>query len=279
VLTLGLCLASAAFALWAVQTTALDEGSLHRNAREVLAESTVRGAMTNRLAGALAATAPAATADPTAFAALSERVLDQPAFVAAFAGALDRIQARVTRGASGAITLDPVLVNEAVRSATADQPTVLAELTAGPPLAIQVPEEQAPDLAQWADLWRAATRAFACFGLALITYGLLRIDRRLWAIGKVGRWAIGVGVATLALFWLAPRALLEPIGGWVAVGGAVARGGAPLITAALAMIMAGVLAVVAAHRWQANDRARVLSVIPHAPSRSAAGSHPWQSPV
>lgn len=280
VLTLGLCLASAAFALWAVQATALDPGPLHRDAREVLAESPVRHAMVTRVVSALSTTVPAGVAvDPTVLATVASGAIEQPAFVHAFAGALDRVQAHVVDGASGPITLNPALVMQAVRAAGAGEPQLAAALASSTPLVVQVPSDQVPDFAHWADLWRNAVRALAFFALLLVTYGMLGVDHRVWAIGRIGRWAIVTGVGTLAVFSLLPRVLLRPLGGWVAVGGAVLEAGDHLVPISLALIAAGAIVVVGAHRWEARDRQRLLAVIPHAATRSTAGSNPWESPV
>lgn len=274
VLTIGLCLAALALGLWAVQTTALDHGALHRGAGEVLSERPARQAMQSRLAlaiGTSGVTADAATVD-----ALAGRALEEPEFVAAFAGGLDQVQDHVVDGTTGPITLDADLVTQAVRRAAVGDPQLAAPLAATKPLVVEVPVDDIPDLARWAHLWEAAVRALVFVALLLITYGLLRNEHRVWALGRVGRWAIVVGVATLTLFWLVPRALVRPLGGWIAVGGAVAGAGEQLVPIALVLVAAGALAVIAAHRWETHDRKRVLSAIPRAPTRSTT---PWESPV
>jgi hypothetical protein len=238
--------------------------------------------MTTRLTAALIASAPVgASVDPAVVSGLATRSLEQPAFVAAFAGALDRIQAHVVDGTEGPIILNPLLVSEAVQAAGATDPQFAGRVAEMPPLEIQVSEEQVPDLARWADLWTTAVRAFAFLGLLFITYAMFRIEHRVWAIGRIGRWAMVAGLATLALFWVLPRALLRPLGGWIAVGGAVVASDDILVPISFVLIAAGALAAFGAHRWEAQDRRRLLSVIPRAPSRSHAGSDPgpWQSPV
>ena len=109
--------------------------------------------------------------------------------------------------------------------------------------------------------------------------GFLRVEHRIWAIGRIGRWAIAIGVGTIALFWVVPRALLGPLGGWIAVGGSVAQAGEVLLPISLVMIATGTLAVVSAHHWEARDRQRVLSVIPRTSDRVPSASNPWESPV
>jgi hypothetical protein len=277
VLTTGLCLASTAFVLWAVQATALDPGPLHRNAHAVLAESPAHDAMTQRVAQALVTSG--VTANPAAIAAAANQTVEQPQFATAFADALDQVQAHVVEGATGSITLDPVLVTLAARAATAGDAQIAASFTTATPLVVEVPTDEIPDLAQLADAWAAAMRAFAFFAILLITYGLLRIEHRVWAIGKIGRWAIVVGSGTLATFWLLPRVLLRPLGGWIAVGGAVAASGDVLVPVSLVLVATGAVAVIAAHRWEAHDRKRVLSAIPRSPTRSTTTPGNWESPV
>ena len=91
---------------------------------------------------------------------------------------------------------------------------------------IQIPEEQVPDLAQWADLW-TATRARA---------RLLRPAARHLRAAARSSIASGRSVGSAGgRSWSAsarsrcsgslPRALLRPLGGWIAVGGAVVASG------------------------------------------------------
>ncbi len=185
----------------------------------------------------------------------------------------------MVEGAIGPITLDPVLVTRAIRAAAAGSPEIASAITAATPPAVGVPTEEIPDLARWTDLWELVGRALAFFGVLLITYGLLKIDHRLWAVGKIGRWAVVVGAGTLAMFWLVPRTLLRPLGGWIAVGGAVASSGEVLVPVSLIMVGAGAVAVIAAHRWEAMDRKRLLSAIPRTATRSSTGPSHWESPV
>jgi hypothetical protein len=280
VLTLGLLLVSIAFLLWAAQVTALEPGPLHRSAGEVLSESPARNAMVTRLTRDLVTDVPtAAGVDPATLTAIATAAVDQPEFVTAFAGALDHLQTHVVDGTIEPITLDPALVSQAVRTAAtaANQPQLAAAVATSAPLVIDVPVDHVPDLAHWADLWKAAVRALAFIGLLLVTYGMLKIEHRLWAVGRIGRWSIGVGLTTLAVFWLLPRALLRPLGGWIAVGGAVLASGDLVVPVSLALVGIGTVTVIAAHRGELHDRKRVLSEIPRAMTRSRKST--WESPV
>jgi hypothetical protein len=280
VLTIGLCLASVAFVMWAVESTVVDRGPLHDEAREVLAESPAQKAMHTRLAQAIALSR---AVDPAALDALVDRTMEQPEFVEAFAGALDHVQEHVVEGATGAITLNPGLVTAAVRAAATGNPQVNAPLATQNPIVVQIPDDEIPDLAQWARLWEAVTRGLTLFGLLLVGYGILVSDHRVWAFGRVGRWAIVVGSGTVVAFWLVPRLLVRPMGGWIAIGGAVAGASEELVPVALALVALGALAVIASHRWGDSDRRRVLSAIPRAPTRSttarAAGRSRKPSPA
>ncbi|HEY3723560.1 MAG TPA: hypothetical protein VGN59_09415 [Acidimicrobiia bacterium] len=277
-LTLGLCLATAAFALWTLQATALDHGRLHDASRTVLSESTVHQTMANRVAAALDGTA-AGGGDAATVASVASTTLDQPEFVAAFAGALDQVQEHVVDGTTGPITLDPALVGQAVHAAAVGQPQVTAAVDSGAPLAVSISEDQVPDLARWASIWETVTRALAFLALLLVTYGMLRVEHRAWAVGRIGRWTVAVGVGTLVVFWLLPRALLRPLGGWIGVAGAVLEAGEFLVPVAFGLIACGLIAVVCTHRWEANDRRRTLSAIPQTAGRSASGAGRWESPV
>jgi hypothetical protein len=277
-LTLGLCLATVAFAMWSLQATALDQGPVHRDARTILTETTVNKAMVERITTAVDASVSTGV-DPSVVAEVATASVQQPDFVEAFAAALDRVQEHVVAGTTGPITLDPTLVTGAVRAAAVGQPQLTTALAAGAPLIVSVDDQQVPDLARWAGLWEGITRGLAFVALLLITYGLLRVEHRVWAVGRIGRWAVAAGIGTLVAFWLLPRILLRPLGGWIGVGGAVLEAGEFLVPVALVLIGLGVVAVVGAHRWEARDRRRVLSSIPRAPARAAAGASHWESPV
>jgi hypothetical protein len=276
--TFGLCLATLAFTLWAMGATAIVSGPLHRDAASVLEQSPVHRTMANRVAGAIAAQIPTGGAvDPVVLAAVADATLEQPAFVAAFANALDQVQEHVMRGTVNPISLDPVLVAQAARDASAGHPELAAALSAGTPIVVGIPDDDVPDLSHWADLWQGATRVFAFFALVLVTYGALRVEHRAWALGRICRWAIVVGVASLALFWVLPR-VLEALGGWIGVGGVVLGGNDTLVPIAFVLIAGGIAGVVTAHRFEAHDRRRVLSAIP-GPSTRGGATNPWESPV
>jgi hypothetical protein len=207
--------------------------------------------------------------DPAGLDALVDRTMQQPEFVEAFAGALDRVQEHVVDGAaSGAITLDPGLVTTAVKAAAAGNAQVNVALATQKPIVVQIPDDEIPNLAQWARLWQTVLRGLALLGLLLVTYGVLASEHRVWAFGRIGRWAIVVGSGTVVLFWLVPRVLVRPMGGWIAIGGAVAGASEQLVPIALTLVALGAVAVIAAHRWGDSDRKRVLSAIPRAPTRS-----------
>ena len=278
ILTIGLCLATLAFTMWAIGATAIVPGPLHRDAARVLDKSPVHRTMANRVAAAIATQIPAGHAvDPLVLAAVADATLEQPAFVAAFANALDQVQEHVMHGTANPINLDPVLVADAARDASAGHPELAGALSAGTPIAVGLPDDNIPDLAHWAALWQGATRVVAFFALVLMTYGALRVEHRVWALGRICRWAIAVGVGTLALFWVLPR-VLEALGGWIAVGGVVLGGDNMLVPLALVLIVGGTAGVVSAHRFEARDRRRVLAVIPH-PSSRGGTSGPWESPI
>jgi hypothetical protein len=293
-LTVGLCLAAIAFVMWTIQSAVVDRGPLHDEAHQVLSESPSQTAMHTRLAQSLASTR---GVDPAALDALVDRTMQQPEFVEAFADALDRVQEHVVEGATGAITLNPGLVTTAVRAAATGDAQVNAPLATQSPVVVQIPDDELPELAQWARLWETVLRGLAFVGLLLVAYGLILSDHRVWAFGRVGRWAIVVGSGTLVGFWIVPRVIVRPMGGWIAIGGAVAGASEELLPVALALVAMGALAVIAAHRWGDSDRRRVLASIPRAPTRSTgaraattacppvAASSPspaptrWESPV
>lgn len=278
ILTFGLCLATLAFTLWAVGATAIAAGPLHRDAARVLGQSPVHQTMANRVAAAIAAQVPTSGAvDPVVLAAVADGTLEQPAFVAAFANALDQVQEHVMHGSVTPISLDSVLVAQAARDASAGHPELAGPLSAGTPIVVGIPSDNVPDLSRWADLWQGTTRALGFLALVLMTYGALRVEHRVWALGRICRWAVAVGAGSLALFWVLPR-VLEALGGWIGVGGVVLGGNDTLVPIAFVLIVGGIAGVISAHRFEAHDRRRVLAAIP-GPSTRGGASNPWESPV
>lgn len=276
---MGLSLATLALLLGAVQATAFEPGPLRDRARSMLEQEPVQRTVAKRVADAIVAQAPAGTAvDPLVLSSVATRTLEQPAFVHAFGEGLDQVRAHVVDGAVNPIALDPVLVGQAVRAAAAGQPELSALVAAAPPIAVQIPDDNVPDLAHWADLWKTAVRVLAFVALLLITYGLLRVEHRVWAVGRIGRWAVAAGVATLVLFWVVPHIVLTAIGGWVGVTGVVLGANAALVPLGLALVAVGAIVVLAAHRWESRDRRRFLAVVPR-PGTPGGASSRWESPV
>jgi hypothetical protein len=278
VLTLGLALCTVAFLLWAVESTVVTRGPLQRESAALLAEPPIRESMGGRVADAIAAQLPPGTAvSPAVVLAVADRTLDQPAFVIAFSGGLDQVQEHVVDGAVNPIGLDPVLVAQAARDASANEPSLAALLAPARPLVVGIPDEEIPDLARWADFWSRATRALLFLAIVLVTYGALRVEHKPWAVGRIGRWALVVGASTLVLFWALPHVLFDAIGGWFGVAGVVVAGDDHLVPISLLLALGGALAILGAHRWEAHDRKRVLAVIPGQGDGASTAS--WQSPV
>ncbi len=182
------------------------------------------------------------------------------------------------RGAVNPITLDPVLVAQAARDASLGHPELAVAMSADTPITVTVSDEHVPDLSHWADLWQGATRLLAFFALLMITYGALKIEHRVWALGRICRWAIVVGASTLALFWGLPL-VLEALGGWTGVAGSVLGANESLVPIAFILIAGGIVGVVTTHRFEAHDRKRVLASIPGPSTRPGGASNPWESPI
>jgi hypothetical protein len=279
ILTLGLCLATLTCLMWAIGATAISSGPLHRDSAGLLEQSPVHQTMRNEVTAAIAAQVPTGGAiDPLVLADVADRTLEQPAFVAAFATALDQVQDHVMRGTVNPITLDPVLVAQAARDASTGHPELAGAMNAGTLIIVTVSDEHVPDLSHWADLWQGTTRALAFFALLLITYGTLKVEHRVWALGRICRWAIVVGVSTLALFWGLPL-VLEALGGWIGVAGSVLGANDSLVPIAFFLIAGGVAGVAAAHRFEAHERKRTLASIPGPSTRPGGATNPWESPI
>src|SRR5262249_47875808 len=162
--------------------------------------------------------------------------------------------------------------------AAAGQPQLASLVEANQPISVQIPDDDIPDLARWADLWKTIVRVLVFAALLLITYGLLRVEHRAWAIGRIGRWAVADGVAVLVLFGVVPHIVLTAIGGWVGVTGVVLGANTALVPLGLALVAGGAATVLAAHRWETRDRRRFLAVVPRPGTPGGAASR-WESPV
>ncbi len=73
ILTLGLCLATLTFLMWAIGATAITAGPLHRDAAGLLEQSPVHQTMANEVAAAIATQVPTGSAvDPLVLADVGE---------------------------------------------------------------------------------------------------------------------------------------------------------------------------------------------------------------
>lgn len=269
VLTLGLLGATVAAFAGALSATAFSEPVLTDTAPSLLDAGQVRDPLRLRTADALVATVSAVAAmDPQTRDRLAESVLDQPSFVAGFAGVVSSVYDHIFNGETGLIVVDPA----AVRSAT---DAALAEVT--PDLSAVVPPESLPLVAvdtatiPRLDGWDRATRVgaivLAVVSIVAIGFGIARGDKRLRAVGRVGRWCVVVGLCVLAVFWLIPTLVTPLLGGWIEVGGIALSGSSALLVPGLAAVAVGMSFMYLASRFTKLQREHALSSVPRAPSR------------
>lgn len=269
VLTLGLLGATIAAFLGALSATAFSEPVLTDTAPSMLDAARVRDPIRLRTAAALVATVGAVAAmDPESRDRLTESVLDQPAFIAGFAGVLESVYDHIFAGETGPIVVDPAAVRSATEAALAE---VAPDATAAvPPESlplVAVDTASIPRLDGWDRTARVGAIVLAVTSFVAIGFGVARADKRLRAVGRVGRWCVVVGLCGLGLFWLIPTFVTPFLGGWIEVGGIALSGSSALLVPGLAAVAVGMSFMYLANRFTKLQREHALSTVPRAPSR------------
>jgi hypothetical protein len=268
VLTIGLVLACVAGLAACVEVAALDRGAVEGDAARLVTTGQVESSLRPRAAAVLAAVAPAGSTlggDPDAAA---EQMLRDPAFTAAFAGALGSVSRHVFDGETGPIQLDPTLVHTAaVTTLSTLDPTTAGLAGADPGPTVALDTDAIPSLSGAPAIVRLVGTVSGVLGLILIVVGLALSEKRIRAFGRVGRWIAGAGVFVLLAFWLVPRFALPLVGGWTEVAGVVISSGNAFLLPGLVLVAIGVAVSVSANRLIALGRDHTLSVVPKAPMR------------
>jgi hypothetical protein len=282
ILTTGLVLACVAVLVACIQVTVLDQSAVESSAGKMLRTQQVEASMRPRAAVVLAAVVPAGITLGTQPGdnpdAAVDRMLHDPAFTQAFAGALGSVSSHVTQGESGPIVLDPALVRAAaVSTVTALDPAAAGLPSTDTAATVAIDTTSIPDLRGATSALRIAGSVAGILGLILIFAGILLSDRRIRAVGRLGRWIAGTGLVVLVLFWLLPEFVMPVVRGWTQVAGVVMSSGGALLVPGLVLAAVGVAISFGAKRLVALGREHTLAVVPKAPMRRAtAGDKRWR---
>jgi len=282
ILTIGLVLACVSVLAACIHVAALDQGTVASDAGRMLRTGQIESSMRPRAAAALAAVVPAGAtlgtgtgAEPNAAV---DSMLHDPAFTQAFEGALGSVWNHAFQGENGPIVLDPTLVHSAALSTVAALDPAAGNLPGtdtGPPVAVD--SASIPNLGAVASGVRVAGSLAGVLGVILIATGILVSDRRTRAVGRLGRWIAGTGIAVVVLFWLLPELVLPVVGGWTEVAGVVMSSGGMFLVPGLALTAVGVAVAFGANRLIALGREHTLSVVPKAPMRrTTAADRKWR---
>jgi hypothetical protein len=255
VLVTGLSCAVVAGALWSVQHTITDRQTILREANTLARSEPVREEFSGQIADAIVPhNTQSSPADINAANDVARKAVESPEFETAFANALPAMYAQVVDGVTGAVVLDPGLVNQAVRSTGATPP---------PDLTLRIAPGQLPDLRRPLDLLARGAAALGALAALLIGFGLATSSHRGRAVMRIGRWMITVGILAIVAFWALPTLALLPLGGWISVIGIVLATADWLAVPAAVMAAIGVAIVVVGRAGENEGRRRELATIPH----------------
>jgi len=281
----GLALCALAFVGWTVETTVLSPTALRDASADLLDQPTARAATESAVDRGLAISLPGV--DGTVRAELSAAIVDRPEFAAAFADAVVTVRDRVVRGTppdhagsplgvdaapdtardEARFTIDGTRVDAALRAVASTDPR-FAGLAAASVGLVGIPADAVPDLHREFRATQMLLRLAGVAGLILTVLGVAVTRRRSDALGRIGRWALGTGAATMAVYLVLPK-LLAVGGGWWGAGGALLRAGGALTFVSLALVALGGLAMLIARAWARHERRGVLAAVPVAPSGRA----------
>lgn len=259
-LTIGLLAAALGYTGYTLSRTVFNADAVADSATRILEAPVVRDEITDRLVKALnvQVSDPGATTDPAQVRAAADAAVASPAFAAAFGAALRQIHAMIFAGASGSVTLDPVGVTDAVRTAAG---------TAAPGLAAQIPSDglavtiTSEDVPHWHDMPRALdalTWMLLAFAAIAIVCAIVIHPDHAQALGRVGRWALVVGGLQLLIFGLLPRWGLPSLGAWGEVSAAVLEAsGTTFLRAAVAITTGGAVCILISELWRSRRRTLV----------------------
>ncbi|HZQ77671.1 MAG TPA: hypothetical protein VFE55_10100 [Acidimicrobiia bacterium] len=273
--TLGLLAASLAWWSYAARATILDPGGSARIADVLVKQPVIRDAVAEGLGNALRQMVPdGSPVSAQEMAAVAHKALDDPAALQALRTSLIDAHQRLVGNYDGPVSVDLSPIAAAGRRALlAARPELAGALPEPPPLSVDLPTQHLPKLGWLPERTRELTGLAGLLAATLLALGLLAAADRPRVLARAGRWALRAGVGWAAFAWALPWALTKIDQPTLAALGAICVAAAgPMIAPALALVCAGVGALLGARAWRL-----AMAALPPAPPPSGPGSGPGSS--
>jgi hypothetical protein len=258
---LALLAASVAWGAFTTSFTVFRPGGSERVA-DVLVEAP---AVRDMLAAALAKSLTSGKSDgpqiPGAeVESIARRVLDDPRTLALLRTAVVGAHRRIVGAADGPVQLDMAPVAQAARDALIGAHPELAASLPASPSTVEMPTDKLPKLAPLRGHIGRIGRAAGLAAVWLLLGAFLVASDRPKVLRRAGRWAVGVGLASMATGWLLPSLLSRVENPSLSVIGALAIAVVgPMVVPAVILVAAGAAATVVARAWRTRAAVAVAS--------------------
>lgn len=253
-LTIGLLAAFLGYSGWTLTQTIFNADAVARSAEQILRTPAVRTEITNRLIDTINREVPNASTqlDPVEVVNTANAAVQQEAFVTAFSDALRSLHGMVFGQKVSSVTLQAGDVGAAIRSAAETTAPGLAAQIPSDGIAVTLTTDDVPTLRNLPPAVETLTYLLFAIAVLCIVCAVAVHPDHAAALGRVGRWALVLGVTQLFLFWVLPRWGLNSVGGeWGEVTAAVLRGaGTPFLRGAVTIGVVGGLCLIGSEIWR-----------------------------
>jgi len=263
---LGLLAATAAWGAFAASSAAFDPESSERVADVLVEQPAVRDAIAKALGKALSSDLPGGVQISGAEVdSVARRVADDPRTAAVLRTAIVGAHRRIVGNGAGPVQLETGLVAQAGRDALIGVHPELAASLSAVPLKLELPTDKLPNLTPLRGHLGRVGRLGVLLATWLLSAAMLVASDGPWVLRRAGRWAVGVGLSSLATTWLLPSLVSRVEAPQVAMMGALAVALAGrVVVPAVILLAAGAGAMVVARAWRtATARS---AVPPHSPA-------------
>ncbi|MFN8037420.1 MAG: hypothetical protein U0V73_15985 [Acidimicrobiia bacterium] len=278
-LGLGMLVGGVAYSAFCLELTVLNTDRVASTAKSVLESAPVRHGLAENIHAALAGTLGDSPENAAAIDRAAGFALHDPRFQRAFTDALRAYHRRLFYDPDQAVALDTAQTSPAIRDALRTVDASLADqVSQNASIQVSFPTDALPDLRWLKEDDKTIARLGGLVALALLATGLATHSHPAWAVGKIGRWLLGIGLFELFVFYVVPHVVLPRLDDDVgdiagSVGGDIT---VVLVSRALVLVALGTLLVALSVHSQrrAVRRSRTALEVP-----SAVAPEPHLAPV
>lgn len=267
-LGLGMFVAGLAYSAFCLELTVLNSQRVTSTAKSILESAPVQRVMADNIDKSLSAELGDSPDTQAAINRAAGLVVHDARFQRAFTTALQQFHRRLFDDPTQSMVLDTTQTTPAIREAlnTVD-PTLAARVSENASIDVSISNGNIPDLRWLKNDDKAVARIGGLLALALIVIGLAVHSHPAWAVGKIGRWLLMIGLFELLIFFVLPHVLLAQVhSDWAqvvsSVGGEITK---VLIMRALILVGLGALLIATSVRLQRRAIRRQRLVAPEPP--------------